>query len=217
MRRLHPTSPQCNYLMIAAMSSVSEQVQSDLSLGEWAVLGLLVASPAHGFALAKELTAGGRWGRIWTVPRPLVYRAMNTLEGSGLISMDRAEESKLGPRRAVYQATTSGKSEFSDWLSKPVVHYRDARSQLLLKLGFLWLRGESAEPLLSAQLAAVEPMLEGLREKLAVAEGFDRTLALWRFESAQALVRFVEGLTKENAQAGRPSSIKRGRRRPRKP
>lgn len=95
------------------------------------MLGLLVASPSHGFAIAKELTAGGRWGRIWTVPRPVVYRALNTLEGSGLISVDRAEESRLGPRRAVYQATTSGKSEFSAWLSKPVVHYRDARSQLL--------------------------------------------------------------------------------------
>ena len=86
-----------------------------------------------------------------------------------------------------------------------------------LKLGFLWLREESAEPLLRTQLAAVEPMLEGLREKLAVAEGFDRTLALWRFESAQALVRFVEGLTKENARAGSPGSIRRGRRLPLKP
>lgn len=167
----------------------------ELSLGEWAVLGLLVSTPAHGFALAKELNAEGRWGRIWTVPRPLVYRALTNLEASGLISMDRAEVSRLGPRRAVYQATPSGAAAFSEWLGKPVVHYRDARSQLLLKLGFLWARGESADALLSAQLAVVEPMLEGLREKLANAVGFDRTLALWRFESAQALVRFVERLS----------------------
>lgn len=210
-------SPQCNCRMIAGMSSTSDQIQSEPTLGEWAVLGLLVVSPAHGFALAKELAASGRWGRIWTVPRPLVYRALNTLEASGLISMDRAEESRLGPRRAVYQATIAGRSAFAQWLSKPVVHYRDARSQLLLKLGFLWLREESAEPLLRAQLAVVEPMLKGLREKRAVAEGFDRTLALWRIESAQALVRFVEGLTEENALAGRSASVKRGRRRPPKP
>ena len=173
----------------------------DLSLGEWAVLGLLTAAPTHGFALAKELSADGRWGRIWTVPRPLVYRALATLETHGLITMDRAEDSRLGPRRAVYRATRSGSSAFSKWLSTPVVHYRDARSQLLLKLGLLWMRGETAEPLLAAQLAVIEPILLGLKEKLSIAQDFDHTLALWRFESAEALVRFVVRLRAENADA----------------
>lgn len=191
-----------------------KEAQPELSLGEWAVLGLLVAAPAHGFALARELKAEGRWGRIWTVPRPLVYRALSTLETSELICMDRAEISRFGPRRAVYQATPAGLSAFGRWLSRPVVHYRDARSQLLLKLGFLSLREESAEALLKAQLAVVEPMLEGLGEKVAIAEGFDRTLALWRFESAQALVRFVERLSADEAGA---AAVRPGRRRPRRP
>src|ERR1700716_2274072 len=94
----------------------------ELSLGEWAVLGLLVTAPAHGFALAKELGANGRWGRIWTVRRPLVYRALIALEAGGLIGMDRAEASRLGPRRTVYQATSSGRAAFSRWLSRPVEH-----------------------------------------------------------------------------------------------
>ena len=200
--------------MIELMASRARGDAIELSLGEWAVLGLLVTSPAHGFALAKELRADGRWGRIWTVPRPLVYRALPTLEASGLISMDRAEASRLGPRRAVYRATPSGKAAFSRWLSEPVEHYRDARSQLLLKLGFLWTRGESTESLLSAQLAVIEPIEQGLGEKLSMAEGFDRTLALWRFESAQALVRFVERLRTEGSPSQPPDSIKRGRPRP---
>jgi hypothetical protein len=45
-------------------------------------------------------------------------------------------------------------------------------------------------------------MLAGPKQKLANAEGFDRTLALWRFESAQALVRFVETLTRQSTEAG---------------
>jgi len=201
--------------MIASMSSKSaDKIGLDLSLGEWAVLGLLVSTPAHGFALAKELKADGRWGQIWTVPRPLVYRALIALEARSLISMDRAEESRLGPRRAVYQATPTGKAAFSRWLNKPVEHYRDVRSQLILKLGFLRMRGESAESLLSAQLAVIEPMLDGLGEKLSKADGFDQTLALWRLESAQTLVRFVERLRKDGKQAGSKGSIKRDRRRP---
>jgi DNA-binding PadR family transcriptional regulator len=201
--------------MIAPMRSESpDDFGLDLSLGEWAVLGLLVTAPAHGFALAKELKAEGRWGRIWTVPRPLVYRALIALEARNLISMDRAEESRFGPRRAVFQATSSGKAAFSRWLNKPVEHYRDARSQLLLKLAFLWTRDESAESLLSAQLAVIEPIFEGLEEKLSDAEDFDHTLALWRFESAQALIRFVERLRTEEAQARARGPIKRGKRRP---
>jgi DNA-binding PadR family transcriptional regulator len=174
----------------------------ELSPGDWAVLGLLVSSPAHGFALAKELSANGRWGQVWTVPRPLVYRALSTLEARGLISIDRSEDSRLGPPRAVYRATRSGAAAFLTWLNTPVAHYRDTRSQLLLKLGFLWIRGESAEPLLSQQLAVFEPMQQGLRDKLSNVDGFDRTLALWRLESAQALIRFIETLRSEDRSAG---------------
>ena len=174
-------------------------VDHELSPGEWAVLGLLVSAPAHGFALAKELRANGRWGQIWTVTRPVVYRALGTLEARGLIGVGRAEDSRLGPPRAVYRATPSGESAFSTWLHKPVTHYRDTRSQLLLKLGFLWTRGESADSLLSAQLAVIEPMQRGLQEKLLNADGFDRTLALWRLESGHALVRFIEKLRSEGS------------------
>lgn len=69
------------------------------------------------------------------------------------------------------------------------------------------MRGESAAPLLSAQLAVVAPMLAGLKHKLANAEGFDRTLPLWRFESAQALVRFVETVTRESTGEGPASQV----------
>lgn len=188
----------------------------ELSPGEWAVLGLVVTGPSHGFALAKELRAGGRWGQIWTVPRPLVYRALSTLEARGLISIERAEASKLGPRRAVYRATDAGASALSRWLNKPVAHYRDTRSQLLLKLGFLWLRGESAETLLSAQLALFEPMQRGLEEKLANADGFDRALALWRLESSRALTRFIEAVLAEGLAPSRVP-LTQDRHPPRRP
>ncbi len=47
-------------------------VDAELSLTEWVVLALLGERPAHGFALARELAAGGDLGRILTVHRPLV-------------------------------------------------------------------------------------------------------------------------------------------------
>jgi DNA-binding PadR family transcriptional regulator len=167
------------------------------STTEWAVLGLLTASPAHGFALARELSPGRPLGQVWTVARPLVYRAIAALEGDGLVSLQHEEESRLGPRRTVYRATERGAAAFSRWLSEPVAHPRDMRSQLLLKLAFLSRREESAGALLTAQVALLDGIVAGLTEKVARATGFERTLALWRLESANAVVRFVRLLATE--------------------
>lgn len=173
-----------------------------LPLGEWAVLGLLVGGPAHGFALARELGPEGSIGRVWTVRRPLVYRALGSLEGAGLIAVERAEESERGPRRAVYRVTHDGGRVLRSWLRTPVEHPRDIRSELMLKLALLSADQAAADALLLSQLALLEPMTLGLAEKAALATGFDRTLAIWRLESARTVVRFIDTLRADRAQAG---------------
>src|SRR3954464_13070172 len=44
-----------------------------LSPGDWAVLGLLVEAPRHGFAITQVMAAEGELGRIWRVRQALVY------------------------------------------------------------------------------------------------------------------------------------------------
>ena len=57
----------------------------ELSLTEWAALGLLAERRSHGFALARELEAAGSLGQVWKVPRPVVYRAIASLEAGSLV------------------------------------------------------------------------------------------------------------------------------------
>ena len=57
-----------------------------LSTGEWAVLGVIAEGPTHGFALAQLLAPNGPLGRIWSLPRPIVYQAIKKLLLLGLIS-----------------------------------------------------------------------------------------------------------------------------------
>src|ERR1700722_11434648 len=64
------------------MSKALEQ----LTAGEWAVLALLDEQSTHGFALARALEPEGEVGRVWSVRRPLVYRALETLERKGLVA-----------------------------------------------------------------------------------------------------------------------------------
>jgi DNA-binding PadR family transcriptional regulator len=63
----------------------------ELSLTEWAVLALTAEQHTHGFAVSKELAPDGDARRIWTVPRPLVYRALATLERDRLVEPLGAE------------------------------------------------------------------------------------------------------------------------------
>src|SRR5690349_12965684 len=46
----------------------------EMSLPEWLVLAILAEHPAHGFAVAQLTAAGGDLGRVWQIPKAVVYR-----------------------------------------------------------------------------------------------------------------------------------------------
>lgn len=166
------------------------------STGEWAVLALVAEGPTHGFAIARALAPGGEVGRVWTLRRPLVYRTLDVLGERALLHAVGTEPSASGPQRTLVETTASGAAALDGWLREPVEHVRDGRSELMLKLLFLDRRGASPEPLLSAQRERLLELERDLRAALEGAEGFARTLALWRMESTTAAIRFVEGVAR---------------------
>jgi DNA-binding PadR family transcriptional regulator len=180
----------------------------DLTAGEWAVLALVVEGPTHGFAVARALAPEGEVGRVWSVRRPLVYRAIETLTAMGLVRPAATVASRSGPRRTVLEATRAGERALARWLRQPVAHVRDARSLLMLKLLFLTRRRARLEPLLTAQRAHFAELSDGLSTAADEAEGFDRALLLWRLESATAATRFVEAMLDEPARARRGRSVR---------
>ena len=165
-----------------------------MSPGEWAVLGLIAERPRHGFAVRKALGPDGEVGRVWSLPGPLVYRALTTLQVKGLAEVVGAERSEIGPQRTLVTATQAGRDSLRAWLREPVEHLRDFRSLFMLKLALLDRAGEAPGALLAAQRERVEPIVAALEEQARTSAGFDRTLATWRLESARAAVRFLDGL-----------------------
>lgn len=168
--------------------------ERELSVAEWAVLALVAERPSHGFALARELGESGAVGHIWTVPRPLVYRALETLGERGLVRTEGEEPGARGPRRTIVRATPAGRRRARAWLGRPVEHVRELRTLFLLKLLFLARAGRDPGVLVERQRAVLEPVIAGLESRLASAEAFERTLVLWRLESATAAVRFLDRL-----------------------
>jgi DNA-binding PadR family transcriptional regulator len=159
--------------------------------GEWAVLGVLAREHAHGFAVGRTLAADGWLGRVWTMSRPRVYRAINDLAKRGLIAPTGRAESERGPVRTLYGATPPGHALLDAWLAEPVDHVREIRSELLLKLALLYERGVAPQALLAAQRTRLEPVLERLEDAVP-ASRFDAILLGYRIQTTRAALGFVD-------------------------
>ncbi len=161
-----------------------------LSLNEWAVLGVLVDRPRHGYDVAAELQPGSPIGEAWRLTRQLVYRALDRLEALGLAEPRRTEPSEAGPPRTVYGPTRRGRAALRTWLVTPVAHLRDVRSALLLKLVLLErLRLDRAE-LVTAQRAEFATILDDR----AVPPADGDVIGLWRHHLATTVDAFLREL-----------------------
>jgi DNA-binding PadR family transcriptional regulator len=172
-----------------------------LSLPEWTVLAVVNEGPTHGFAIAQLTAPQGELGRIWQIPRPVIYRAIGRLLDAGLL-VPGAVESGRGPQRTLYSVTPAGREAVRHWLDTPVTHIREVRSHLLLKLALLDRAGGDPRGLLERQKAALEPIAEAIKAERPGPHGFDATLLAWRRATTAATLSFLEDLTQETSRAG---------------
>jgi PadR family transcriptional regulator AphA len=161
-----------------------------MSLTELTVLGVLSTGPSHGFALARELGRGGRVGRVLTVRRSLVYRALDRLVALGMASPVKIEPGEAGPSRVVYSVTPAGEESLEGWLSEPVPHVRDLRLAFLVKLVLLEDTGRPSSQLIDAQREALGPKLRSL----LISDQVEDPVDLWRHHNALAALTFLDDL-----------------------
>jgi DNA-binding PadR family transcriptional regulator len=163
----------------------------DLSPGEWAVLGAVAEGPTHGFAVAQLLAPDGELGRVWTLPRPVVYQVIQKLLQLGLVQPRGTETGRRGPVRTIIGATPGGRAAIRRWLAEPVDHVRDVRSLLLLKLALIDRRGGDPAALIEAQKVRVRTQLDSLTRSRRSMAGFDRVILEWRIASSRATLDFL--------------------------
>jgi DNA-binding PadR family transcriptional regulator len=165
-----------------------------LSRSEWMALSVVCEGQTHGLAVARLIGPDGELGRIWRVQKGVVYRSLDRLADLGLIRSAGEEPSHQGPIRLLVEATEAGQAAAAAWQHRPVQHTRDIRSELLVKLALLDRSGTDPHDLLTAQRALLVPIASALQDRIATATGFDRTLLLWRYETASATIRFLDAL-----------------------
>lgn len=161
----------------------------ELLLGEWACLGILAVTPAHGFAVAKRLAPAGDVGRVWSLSRALTYRAIDQLTARGHLAAVGEEPGTAGGTRTLLAPTRRGEDQLHRWLVTPTAHLRDLRSELLLKLVLADLNAVGTRELLEHQ----RELVAAIAASLAGAVPTD-VVALWRRESANAALRFLDAV-----------------------
>lgn len=162
---------------------------TELSVTEYAVLGVLAEDPRHGFALSRLLRPDGEVGRVFTVRRPLVYRALDRLVGYSLAEPVLTERGDSGPKRVIHRVTPRGWRQLRDWLEEPVDHVRDMRIQFLLKLTILGRAGISPARLVEAQRSSLKKTLAALEDP-----DTNDPVELWRQHNARAAGAYLEEL-----------------------
>jgi len=164
------------------------------SLAERICLGLVCTSPepVHGWVLVRELAPDGAIGRIWSLSRPLTYRAIDQLVVAGLIRSEGRARGR-GAERTLLAPTAAGTRVVTRWLDEPVAHLRDVRTELLVKLAIAERAGRDTTMLIGAQRRAFAPLFAALAER-----GPDDVVDRWRQTSARAVRSFLEELQAEN-------------------
>ncbi len=174
----------------------------DLPLAERVCLTLVACGVEHGWAIGTELSPDHELGAVWSLSRPLTYRAIEQLVAKALVERT-SQRPGQGRERMILDVTASGRPLVERWLDEPVAHLRDVRTELLLKLLLRRRRGMALEPLLAAQRAAFAERFDALTTAGADADLVD----LWRRENARAVRRFLDAAIEQAT--GEPPSTAR--------
>jgi PadR family transcriptional regulator AphA len=188
---------------------MTRRAADDLLLGEWACLGILADTPAHGFAVAARLKPDADIGRIWSLSRALTYRSLDQLAVRGLIAPVGEEPGIAGGNRTILSATRSGRASLRRWVHTPVEHLRDLRSEFLLKVALADINDLDVTDMIAAQQGRVAELVAAWDASDDVTD----VVQLWRHESALAALRFLDRLAQLRERT-QPDRLRLRRNRP---
>lgn len=160
--------------------------RNDPQLAGQVCLALVDEGPTHGWAISGLLAPAGEIGRIWSLSRPLTYRALDQLLADGLI--EKVGTAPGGGRsRTLLACSDEGRSVSRRWLDRPVELPRDVRTELLLKFALRQRAALDIASLAVAQREQFAPMMASIGSD----EDVD-FVGRWRREHLLAIDRFLE-------------------------
>jgi DNA-binding PadR family transcriptional regulator len=166
---------------------------SELTLGHYAILGVLRARPTHGYEIAQRFGDNTDLSLVLPLDRNSVYTLLKDLDSQGLIQ-GRREVIGLRPVRTVFSLTSDARTRFLAWATEPVERLRELRSAFLLKLYFC--RELGAEPsarLLDAQVQTTRAYLEDVSQLMRASQlgSFTQSVYSSKLGAAEAALSWL--------------------------
>lgn len=100
---------------------------------QFALLGLLLSQPMHGYELHQEFER--ELGQVWQIGLSQLYAQLKHLEEAGLVSSQTKAQGNRPPRK-VYHLTSEGHEVFDHWVHQPTPYLRHIRIEFLARLYF---------------------------------------------------------------------------------
>jgi DNA-binding PadR family transcriptional regulator len=168
---------------------------TDMSLAEFAVLGLLSRGSMHGYDIARQFAGPADLGLVLPLEQSTVYAVLKELQRRGLIE---GQQETVGrrPPRTVFSLTAPALQQLVRWLETPVDRLREIRSTLLIKLYFCRYKGDgSVVTLLDAQIHASSAYLQELLSRQHAAEtgSFAALVFASKLGAARATLSWLRG------------------------
>lgn len=172
--------------------------------GEYAILGLLLSGPKHGYEMARYF---GReeLSEVCPIEQSLLYTYLRNVEERELVAWSELRVGNRPPRK-LFELTRLGRDLIESWLETPVERLREVRLDFLLKLYFLHqLDGARERALLDAQISACRQYFERLEAREREATGFSKLVAASKRSGAESTLRWLEEYAIQLAADGVPA------------
>jgi DNA-binding PadR family transcriptional regulator len=161
---------------------------------EFALLGFLDQSSAHGYELHQKLIE--ELGEIWHASLSQTYNILTRLEAQGFIEGTPLAQEKRPDKRQL-RLTDAGKERFEAWLhALSACSVRAIRVEFMTRLYFLYARNPNeARQAVDAQIGALENYLAHLKHKqpeLSPEHLFNQLGMSLRIRQLETLVQWLE-------------------------
>ncbi len=143
---------------------------------EYALLGLLLDGPKHGYELARRFSPETALGEICHLEMSMLYALLKKQEKVEHIEAELESQGARPPKR-IFHLTSLGRAAFMEWVRTPVGRSREIRLDFLVKMYFArQLGGDDVLALIDRQLEICMALLDRLQRGTGFNEDADETM-----------------------------------------
>jgi DNA-binding PadR family transcriptional regulator len=169
------------------MSIMSPRQKEPLTY-EHALLGFLIETPLHAYALHQQMIQTPL-GQVWHIKQSALYAMITRLHDEVYITVSADRDDARGKRYLTI--TPQGQTVFSAWCRTPVAHPRDIRIEFLAKLYFtMRCYPADASQLLARQYATCTDWLNQLKAPKSD-NRYEQMVYAYRRGHIEAAIRWV--------------------------